>query len=128
MNIDIPSQREIIDYYGKDDRTTVVMEELAEFAKAVSKYKRYVLNNKKYENDTRHNESEIRENLKEEIADVLICIRIMQEITGISDSEIEEEISRKDDRNSLLCRIAQLRDAQSADKKKGKNENGYDDH
>lgn len=128
MNIDIPSQKEIIDYYGKDDRTTVVMEELAEFAKAVSKYKRYVLNNKKYENDMRHNESEIRENLKEEIADVLICIRIMQEITGISDSEIEEEIRQKDDRNSLLCRIAQLRDAQSADKKKGQNENGYDDH
>lgn len=127
MNIDIPSQKEIIDYYGKDDRTTVVMEELAEFAKAVSKYKRYVLNNKKYENDMRHNESEIRENLKEEIADVLICIRIMQEITGISDSEIEEEIRRKDDRNSLLCRIAQLRDAQSAEKKKGKKENGYDD-
>lgn len=127
MNIDIPSQREIIDYYGKDDRTTVVMEEVAEFAKAVSKYKRYVLNKKKYENDTRHNESEIRENLKEEIADVLICIRIMQDITGISDSEIEEEISRKDDRNSLLCRIAQLRDAQSADKKKGKKENEYDD-
>lgn len=126
MNIDIPSQREIIDYYGKDDRTTVVMEELAEFAKAVSKYKRYVLNKKKYENDTRHNESEIRENLKEEIADVLICIHIMQEITGISDSEIEEEIRQKDNRNSLLCRIAQLRDAQSADKKKGKNENGYD--
>lgn len=126
MNIDIPSQKEIIDYYGKDDRTTVVMEELAEFVKAVSKYKRYVLNQKKYENDTRHNESEIRENLKEEIADVLICIRIMQEITGISDSEIEEEISRKDDRNSLLCRIAQLRDVQSADKKKGKKENGYD--
>lgn len=120
MNIDIPSQKEIIDYYGKDDRTTVVMEELAEFAKAVSKYKRYVLNNKKYENDMRHNESEIRENLKEEIADVLICIRIMQEITGISDSEIEEEIRRKDDRNSLLCRIAQLRDAQSAEKKERK--------
>lgn len=127
MNIDIPSQKEIINYYGKDDRTTVVMEELAEFAKAVSKYKRYVLNKKKYENDTRHNESEIRENLKEEIADVLICIRIMQDITGISDSEIEEEISRKDDRNSLLCRIAQLRDAQSAEKKKRKKEDGYDD-
>lgn len=127
MNIDIPSQKEIINYYGKDDRTTVVMEELAEFAKVVSKYKRYVLNKKKYENDTRHNESEIRENLKEEIADVLICIRIMQDITGISDSEIEEEIRQKDDRNSLLCRIAQLRDAQSADKKKGKKEDGYDD-
>lgn len=127
MNIDIPSQKEIINYYGKDDRTTVVMEELAEFAKAVSKYKRYVLNQKKYENDMRHNESEIRENLKEEIADVLICIRIMQEITGISDSEIEEEIKQKDDRNSLLCRIAQLRDAQLAEKKKGKKENGYDD-
>ena len=118
MNIEIPSQKEIIDYYGKEDRTTVVMEELAEFAKAVAKYKRYVLNSDKYKGDERHNASEITESLKEEIADTLICIRIMQEITGISDSEIEKEIRKKDERNSLMCRIAQLRDAQRAEKKK----------
>ena len=54
MNIKVPSQKELIDYYGKEDRTTVVMEELAEFAKAVSKYKRYVLNKDKYKNDKRY--------------------------------------------------------------------------
>lgn len=119
MNIDIPVQKEIIDYYGEEDRTTVVMEELAEFAKAVSKYKRYVLNSEKYKGDERHNASEITESLKEEIADTLICIRIMQEIADISDSDIEKEIRKKDERNSLLCRIAKLRDAQLADKKEG---------
>lgn len=108
MNINIPSQQELIDYYGKEDRTTVVMEELAEFAKTVSKYKRYVLNKEKYKGDTRYNESEIVDSLKEEIADTLICIRIMQDITGIDDSEIEEEVRQKNNRNVILGRKMQL--------------------
>lgn len=108
MNINVPSQKELIDYYGKEDRTTVVMEELAEFAKTVSKYKRYVLNEDKYKNDKRYNASEIVDSLKEEIADTMICIRIMQDITGISDSEIEEEVRQKDNRNVILCRKMQL--------------------
>ena len=73
-----------------------------EFAKAVSKYKRYVLNEDKYKNDKRYDETEIVDNMKEEIADVLICIRIMQDIVGINDSEIEEEVKRKNDRNLLM--------------------------
>ena len=101
MNIKVPSQLELIYYYGKDDRTTVVMEELAEFAKTVSKYKRYVMNADKYKKDKRYDETKIVDSLKEEIADVLICIRIMQDIVGISDSEIEEEVKRKTDRNLL---------------------------
>lgn len=101
MNIEVPSQKELIDFYGKEDRTTVVMEELAELAKAVSKYKRYVLNEDKYKNDKRYDETEIVNNMKEEIADVLICIRIMQDIVGINDSEIEEEVQRKNDDNRL---------------------------
>lgn len=101
MNIKIPSQLELIDHYGKEDRTTVVMEELAEFAKTVSKYKRYVLNKDKYKNDKRYDEKKIVDNMKEEIADTLICIRIMQDIIDISDSEIEEEVKRKNDNNLL---------------------------
>ena len=101
MNIKVPSQKELIDYYGKEDRTTVVMEELAEFAKTVSKYKRYVLNEDKYKKDKRDDEKVIVDNMKEEIADVLICIRIMQDIVGINDSEIEEEVQRKNDDNRL---------------------------
>ena len=102
-NIEIPSQKEIIDFYGKEDRTTVVMEELAEFAKAVSKYKRYVLNSEKYRNDPRYDTHEIIESLKEEIADTLICIQMMQDITDISDQEIREQINRKHRRNVMLC-------------------------
>jgi len=113
-NIEIPSQKEIIDFYGKEDRTTVVMEELAEFAKAVSKYKRYVLNEDKYKNDKRYDAYEITKSLREEIADTLICIQIMQDITGISDWELEEEIKWKNRRNVQMCR-----DAQPTDKKKG---------
>lgn len=108
-NIEIPSQKEIIDFYGKEDRTTVVMEELAEFAKVVSKYKRYVLNSEKYRNDLRYDTHEIIESLKEEIADTLICIQIMQDITGISDQELRGQINRKYRRNALLCREAQKR-------------------
>ena len=101
MNIKVPSQKELINFYGKEDRTTVVMEELAEFAKTVSKYKRYVLNEDKYKKDKRYDEKGIVDNMKEEIADTLICIRIMQDIVGISDSEIEEEVKRKNDNNLL---------------------------
>lgn len=101
MNIKVPSQKKLIDFYGKEDRTTVVMEELAEFAKTVSKYKRYVLNEDKYKKDKRYDEKGIVDSMKEEIADTLICIRIMQDIVGISDSEIEEEVKRKNDNNLL---------------------------
>lgn len=111
MNINVPSQKELIDYYGKEDRTTVVMEELAEFAKVVSKYKRYVLNKEKYICDGRYTESEIVDSLKEEIADTLICIRIMQDITGINDAEIEEEVRQKNNRNMILGRKMQLIEA-----------------
>lgn len=111
MNINVPSQKELIDYYGKEDRTTVVMEELAEFAKVVSKYKRYVLNKEKYICDGRNTESEIVDSLKEEIADTLICIRIMQDITGINDAEIEEEVRQKNNRNMILGRKMQLIEA-----------------
>lgn len=111
MDINVPSQKELIDYYGKEDRTTVVMEELAEFAKTVSKYKRYVLNKEKYMCDGRYTESEIVDSLKEEIADTLICIRIMQDITGINDAEIEEEVRQKNNRNMILGRKMQLIDA-----------------
>lgn len=105
MNIKVPSQKELIHYYGEEDRTTVVMEELAEFAKTVSKYKRYVLNEDKYKNDKRYDETKIVDSMKEEIADVLICIRIMQDIVGISDSEIEKEVRRKNENNLLRCHI-----------------------
>lgn len=110
MNINIPSQEEFIATYGKEDRTTVIMEELSELIKAVSKYKRYVLNKEKYKNDKRYSgvpDSVILENLKEEIADTLICIKITQDITGITDSEIEEKVEEKHERNLLLCRDAQ---------------------
>ena len=67
-----------------------------------------VINEDKYKNDKRYNASEIVDSLKEEIADTMICIRIMQDITGISDSEIEEEVRQKDNRNVILCRKMQL--------------------
>lgn len=102
MNISIPDQEKIIEYYGEEDRTTVVMEELSELIKAVSKYKRYVLNSEKYRQDHRHDAHEIRESLKEEMADTLICIRIMQDITGISDNELEKEIRKKNIRNVMV--------------------------
>lgn len=104
MNIKIPPQKDVIKYYGKDDRTTVAMEELSELIKAVSKYKRYVLNSEKYKNDKRYTKEEIERSLKEEIADTLICIKIMQEITGITDEKIEKEIERKVKRNEGLMK------------------------
>ena len=71
---------------------------------------KYSCMKEKYKNDKRYSgvpDSVILENLKEEIADTLICIKIMQDITGITDSEIEEKVEEKHERNLLLCRDAQ---------------------
>lgn len=95
MKIDVPDMRHSIEKYGEEDRTTVAMEEFAELIKAVSKYKRYILNARAYHDDDRYPASKIRENVTEEMADALICIETLREIFGISEEELEEMVERK---------------------------------
>lgn len=79
-----------IDFYGKDIQSITCMEECAELIQAISKQKR----NKSSEN---------KEHLTEEIADVLICIKLLQSIYDIPDGHIADWIISKQAR--MLERI-----------------------
>ena len=69
--------------YDKDLCTTIAMEECAELIQAISKAKRGKLD---------------KENMAEEIADVLICMEWLKGIYGISNEEIVEWHNFKTDR------------------------------
>ena len=75
-----------IQYHGIEQETTIAMEECSELIQAISKCKRYGCIDK------------YRENLIEEIADVLIIINELQLIYDISDSDIENIKNTKMDR------------------------------
>ena len=80
--------KQSIDFYGEDIQSTVCMEECAELIQAISKQKR--------------GKSD-KEHLTEEIADVLICIKLLQSIYDIPDGHIADWIISKQAR--MLERI-----------------------
>ena len=50
--------------------------------------------------EQRHKEEQqFRDNLIEEIADVMICIEILKQVYGISDSEIQNYVCQKQNRS-----------------------------
>ena len=87
MKIDVPDQTRVISRYGVDAQTMVHMEECAELIQAVSKMRRVTY----YGGD----DTAARDNLVEEIADVLICVKQMQEIYGIADRDIQQMVDVK---------------------------------
>ena len=72
-----------IKHYGVDAQSTVCMEECAELIQAISKEKRG-------KHDYKH--------LAEEIADVLICISMLQDMYDIDSSDIQLWIDLKQKR------------------------------
>ena len=75
-----------IQYHGIEQETTIAMEECSELIQAISKCKRYGFVDKH------------RDNLIEEIADVLIIINELQLIYDISNDDIENIKKYKIDR------------------------------
>ena len=75
-----------IQYHGIEQETTIAMEECSELIKEISKCKRYGCVDK------------YRDNLIEEIADVLIIINELQLIYDISNDDIENIKKYKIDR------------------------------
>ena len=69
-----------IQHYGVENQSTVCMEECSELIQAISKAKRGKIN---------------KENLKEEIADVLICIEMLKQMYAIPSSDIDRWIGQK---------------------------------
>ena len=85
MNIiDKMIQKKTIDKFGADIQSTICMEECAELIQAISKMKR--------------GKEDKRDNLIEEMADVYIILEQLQYIYDIGDSEIENWIVCKQDR------------------------------
>lgn len=81
---------ESILHYGKNNQSTVCMEECAELIQAISKAKRGKIN---------------RDNMIEEITDVLICIEMLKQMYMISDEKINKWIEKKQARE--VKRISQ---------------------
>ena len=81
---------DIIQHYGKNNQSTVCMEECAELIQAISKAKRGKIN---------------RDNMIEEIAAVLICIEMLKQMYMISDEQINKWIEKKQARE--VKRISQ---------------------
>lgn len=74
-----------IQHYGKNNQSTVCMEECAELIQAISKAKRGKID---------------RDNMTEEIADVLICIKMLKQMYMISDEKINKWIEKKQAREA----------------------------
>ena len=74
-----------IKHYGEEIQSTVCMEECAELIQAISKAKRGKID---------------RDNLTEEIADVLICIEMLKQMYMISDEKINKWIEKKQAREA----------------------------
>lgn len=84
-NINVKIIVESIQHYGKNNQSTVCMEECAELIQAISKAKRGKIN---------------RNNMIEEIADVLICIEMLKQMYMISDEKINKWIEKKQAREA----------------------------
>lgn len=72
---------ESIEKYGKETQSIVCMEECSELIQAVSKCLR--------------GKPDATDNLAEEMADVTICLHLLQEMYGITDEQLDEWIDRK---------------------------------
>ena len=74
-----------IQHYGKNNQSTVWMVECADLIQANSKAKRGIID---------------RDNMIEEIADVLICIEMLKQMYMISDDKINKWIEKKQAREA----------------------------
>ena len=84
-NINVKIIAESILHYGKNNQSTVCMEECAEIIQAISKAKRGKID---------------RDNMIKEIADVLICIEMLKQMYMISDEKINKWIEKKQAREA----------------------------
>ena len=77
---------ESIEKYGKETQSIVCMEECSELIQAISKCLR--------------GKPDATDNLAEEMADVTICLYLLKEMYGITDTQLNEWIARKTARQS----------------------------
>ncbi len=90
VEIDARVNQETMDRYGIQNQSLVAMEELSELQKAVSKLVRYP-----EERTKPFDFKGLRNNLIEEMADVLICMDQLKEYYNITHAEIQINIDSK---------------------------------
>lgn len=95
VEIDARINQETMDRYGIQNQSLVAMEELSELQKAVSKLVRYP-----EERTKPFDFKGLRNNLIEEMADVLICMDQLIEYYQIERPEIQEFIQAKQERQA----------------------------
>lgn len=95
VEIDARVNDETMDRYGIQNQSLVAMEELSELQKAVSKLVRYP-----EERTKPFDFKGLRNNLIEEMADVLICMDQLIEYYQIERHEIQELIQAKQERQA----------------------------
>lgn len=95
VEIDARINQETMDRYGIQNQSLVAMEELSELQKAVSKLVRYP-----EERTKPFDFKGLRNNLIEEMADVLICMDQLIEYYQIERHEIQELIQAKQERQA----------------------------
>lgn len=89
--MNIPNQQIFIDKYGENYCTRIAMEECAELIQAINKMSRLNRGYKDY--------NSAKDNLTEEIADVLICMEQLKMIYNIADDDIQLWVNQKYQRN-----------------------------
>ena len=83
INVDKSIISECIKHYGKEMQLIVCMEELSELSQAISKKIR---------------SKGDRNNLVEEMADVIICLENLKQIFAVTNTDIEEWVNFKQER------------------------------
>ena len=79
--MNIPNQQIFIDKYGENYCTRIAMEECAELIQAINKMSRLNRGYKDY--------NSAKDNLTEEMADVLICMEQLKMIYDVADEDIQ---------------------------------------
>lgn len=95
VEIDARVNQETMDRYGIQNQSLVAMEELSELQKAVSKLVRYP-----EERTKPFDFKGLRNNLIEEMADVIICMDQLKEYYNINHAEIQSIIASKQARQA----------------------------
>lgn len=95
VEIDARVNDETMDRYGIQNQSLVAMEELSELQKAVSKLVRYP-----EERTKPFDFKGLRNNLIEEMADVIICMDQLKEYYNITHAEIQINIDSKQARQA----------------------------
>lgn len=85
--MNIPNQQIFIDKYGENYCTRIAMEECAELIQAINKMSRLNRGYKDY--------NSAKDNLTEEMADVLICMEQLKMIYDVADEDIQLWVNQK---------------------------------